>query len=128
MNTKEIVEIATEKKASEKNPFQQGRNVSEQVGICDPSTRDAPPRQDPRPDRDRRGGRDRNSPGLSVCQGCARSVAFVGDRKSTRLNSSHMSMSYAVCCLKKNRTCEPCRGTQIAQAVHRTDGQRAQRN
>src|SRR5690242_15243795 len=28
-------------------------------------------------------------------------VAFVGDRKSTRLNSSHMSISYAVFCLKK---------------------------
>src|SRR5207249_12186378 len=25
----------------------------------------------------------------------------VGDRKSTRLNSSHVSISYAVCCLKK---------------------------
>src|SRR5437868_7838285 len=24
-----------------------------------------------------------------------------GDRKSTRLNSSHVSISYAVCCLKK---------------------------
>src|SRR5690242_8085687 len=27
--------------------------------------------------------------------------AYVGDRKSTRLNSSHMSISYAVFCLKK---------------------------
>src|SRR5690242_20775528 len=27
-----------------------------------------------------------------------------GDRKSTRLNSSHMSISYAVFCLKKKRT------------------------
>src|SRR5207249_11924523 len=26
---------------------------------------------------------------------------FVGDRKSTRLNSSHVSISYAVFCLKK---------------------------
>src|SRR4051794_41791785 len=26
-----------------------------------------------------------------------------GDRKSTRLNSSHMSMSYAVFCLKKKK-------------------------
>src|SRR5438477_6681865 len=26
-----------------------------------------------------------------------------GDRKSTRLNSSHMSISYAVFCLKKNK-------------------------
>src|SRR5437868_12422715 len=29
-----------------------------------------------------------------------------GDRKSTRLNSSHVSISYAVFCLKKNRFCE----------------------
>src|SRR4051812_49546859 len=32
------------------------------------------------------------------------------DRKSTRLNSSHMSISYAVFCLKKKKktkTCEP---------------------
>src|SRR5699024_12067538 len=28
---------------------------------------------------------------------------IVGDRKSTRLNSSHVSTSYAVFCLKKNR-------------------------
>src|SRR5690625_6720976 len=26
------------------------------------------------------------------------------DRKSTRLNSSHVAISYAVCCLKKKRT------------------------
>src|SRR6266571_8465317 len=30
--------------------------------------------------------------------------AWRGDRKSTRLNSSHMSISYAVFCLKKKRT------------------------
>src|SRR5207249_6448707 len=28
-------------------------------------------------------------------------VGVRGDRKSTRLNSSHVSISYAVCCLKK---------------------------
>src|SRR5437868_9078539 len=33
---------------------------------------------------------------------CRRHVAFLqGDRKSTRLNSSHVSISYAVFCLKK---------------------------
>src|SRR5690242_21490355 len=31
-------------------------------------------------------------------------VMDVGDRKSTRLNSSHMSISYAVFCLKKKIT------------------------
>src|SRR3712207_7326019 len=29
---------------------------------------------------------------------------FVGDRKSTRLNSSHANISYAVFCLKKKQT------------------------
>src|SRR3712207_7766934 len=31
-------------------------------------------------------------------------VAFLGDRKSTRLNSSHANISYAVFCLKKKKT------------------------
>src|SRR6266480_5936155 len=30
-------------------------------------------------------------------------IPRLGDRKSTRLNSSHMSISYAVFCLKKKR-------------------------
>src|SRR3712207_8724124 len=29
----------------------------------------------------------------------------IGDRKSTRLNSSHANISYAVFCLKKKRSC-----------------------
>src|SRR4051812_49953268 len=33
--------------------------------------------------------------------GCTRTGGCAGDRKSTRLNSSHMSISYAVFCLKK---------------------------
>src|SRR5256885_11716517 len=36
---------------------------------------------------------------------------FGGDRKSTRLNSSHLVISYAVFCLKKKK---------IHQATHRT--------
>src|SRR5690242_21498042 len=32
---------------------------------------------------------------------CAGGGAYARDRKSTRLNSSHMSISYAVFCLKK---------------------------
>src|SRR5690242_21273590 len=31
----------------------------------------------------------------------------IGDRKSTRLNSSHMSISYAVFCLKKKNSSKP---------------------
>src|SRR5699024_11552520 len=32
-----------------------------------------------------------------------RSLSVVGDRKSTRLNSSHVSISYAVFCFKKKK-------------------------
>src|SRR5207245_9883341 len=39
-------------------------------------------------------------PGARAVRTLAQS-AFVGDRKSTRLNSSHGSTSYAVFCLKK---------------------------
>src|SRR5256885_3685919 len=34
----------------------------------------------------------------------ADTAKFVGDRKSTRLNSSHLVISYAVFCLKKKNT------------------------
>src|SRR3712207_7574970 len=33
-----------------------------------------------------------------------RAFAFFGDRKSTRLNSSHANISYAVFCLKKKKS------------------------
>src|SRR3712207_8628092 len=36
--------------------------------------------------------------------GCSERLT-VGDRKSTRLNSSHANISYAVFCLNKNITC-----------------------
>src|SRR5689334_23950287 len=35
-----------------------------------------------------------------------RRLVIVGDRKSTRLNSSHSSISYAVFCLKKKNSTE----------------------
>src|SRR5438094_3786363 len=44
----------------------------------------------------------------------ARDTAMIGatsDRKSTRLNSSHRTISYAVFCLKKKKTCH-CKQTQ----------------
>src|SRR4051812_49821203 len=44
--------------------------------------------------RHREGAIDRNS---------GRVVGVARDRKSTRLNSSHMSISYAVFCLKKKK-------------------------
>src|SRR3712207_8491069 len=34
---------------------------------------------------------------------CSANVGEAGDRKSTRLNSSHANISYAVFCLKKNK-------------------------
>src|SRR5437899_8662077 len=38
---------------------------------------------------------------LSFCCSPVTNVALPGDRKSTRLNSSHLGISYAVFCLKK---------------------------
>src|SRR3954449_7622682 len=38
-------------------------------------------------------------------------MLFRSDRKSTRLNSSHTLISYAVFCLKKKRTRTVCRTT-----------------
>src|SRR3712207_8470812 len=40
-------------------------------------------------------------PTRSRCWACARSTSSSPDRKSTRLNSSHANISYAVFCLKK---------------------------
>src|SRR5260221_7734657 len=37
----------------------------------------------------------------SECGACSRRTCFRSDRKSTRLNSSHTVISYAVFCLKK---------------------------
>src|SRR2546429_3007093 len=47
----------------------------------------------------------------------ARLSAFSGDRKSTRLNSSHRLISYAVFCLKKKKNLldEPPRGGQVLE-------------
>src|SRR5690242_21191746 len=38
---------------------------------------------------------------VSIADDSGIEAAALGDRKSTRLNSSHMSISYAVFCLKK---------------------------
>src|SRR3712207_6884847 len=52
----------------------------------------------------------RHSPGALLLLEGARAAAEQGhqlvdlDRKSTRLNSSHANISYAVFCLKKNKT------------------------
>src|SRR5438477_4955543 len=45
-------------------------------------------------------------------------VARPVDRKSTRLNSSHMSISYAVFCLKKKNTLESSPTSYILPLTH----------
>src|SRR3712207_7880122 len=45
---------------------------------------------------------------IYTCENCSncvyKSKCIKGDRKSTRLNSSHANISYAVFCLKKKKT------------------------
>src|SRR5437868_11946074 len=52
------------------------------------------------------GATDLKSPSLNVIADHIRACSFLIDRKSTRLNSSHVSISYAVFCLKKENTSE----------------------
>src|SRR2546430_12231764 len=60
-------------------------------------------------------GRNIEAPADDHCT----STPFLGDRKSTRLNSSHSQISYAVFCLKKKtehlarRVPGPCRQTLV---------------
>src|SRR5690625_3328460 len=42
-----------------------------------------------------------NKPIFAICRGVQ--ILNIADRKSTRLNSSHVAISYAVFCLKKKR-------------------------
>src|SRR3712207_6976412 len=49
-----------------------------------------------------RRGEQRLQRPIGAARGRARNL--VGDRKSTRLNSSHANISYAVFCLKKKKT------------------------
>src|SRR3712207_8383484 len=55
----------------------------------------------PQPVPQKRGARGLVAVGDAVEPGMA--VAVVEDRKSTRLNSSHANISYAVFCLKKKK-------------------------
>src|SRR2546430_12807478 len=43
------------------------------------------------------------------------------DRKSTRLNSSHSQISYAVFCLKKKKSNSPVPGSTLGRTVHSVD-------
>src|SRR5687768_17972162 len=49
---------------------------------------------------------------------CAFSPAFRADRKSTRLNSSHGYISYAVFCLKKKKQTTKTQSTQTKSTWH----------
>src|SRR2546426_3897701 len=46
--------------------------------------------------------------GVSQARACARLGRELLDRKSTRLNSSHLVISYAVFCLKKKKKITKC--------------------
>src|SRR5947208_12490910 len=52
--------------------------------------------------RSRRKHRPRQGTRFGLAVGNYKSLRFDRDRKSTRLNSSHQIISYAVFCLKKN--------------------------
>src|SRR2546430_13347000 len=54
-------------------------------------------------------GRNLNQIARAVNQGAR--VAGPGDRKSTRLNSSHSQISYAVFCLKRKNVTRPDRAS-----------------
>src|SRR5690349_22797100 len=60
---------------------------------------------------------------ISDTHGLMRAEALAAlDRKSTRLNSSHVEISYAVFCLKKKKK------TQIIQLILRTSARQPKRN
>src|SRR5205085_10245367 len=65
------------------------------------------PRQDPAEEKSRGGGRARRAAGRRALRRVRRARrdrdAGLRDRKSTRLNSSHSQISYAVFCLKKKK-------------------------
>src|SRR2546426_9215606 len=55
----------------------------------------------------------------SASRCCARRISSCLDRKSTRLNSSHLVISYAVFCLKKKKNRELNRARQNQTLGHR---------
>src|SRR5262245_62410853 len=58
-----------------------------------------------------------------------RAICGTEDRKSTRLNSSHLGISYAVFCLKKKKNAQdpvrPRDGTGLARATHEIGSRRS---
>src|SRR5438445_9944143 len=63
----------------------------------------------------------RRSPWLGLGAGVASVAATEADRKSTRLNSSHANISYAVFCLKKKKKKKEERKTKAKyKQIHTT--------
>src|SRR5436190_12949836 len=62
------------------------------------------------------GGRHQSAQRLETVASSAADLVPRADRKSTRLNSSHTVISYAVFCLKKKKS--RARGTQGARIVN----------
>src|SRR5437868_9661810 len=56
----------------------------------------------------------------TVAQSLQRDGAAGGDRKSTRLNSSHVSISYSVFCLKKKNQ-HTVSATETSRTTHGTN-------
>src|SRR5713101_8213623 len=77
---------------SPRSPWRRDRRSPRRPGARDRRRRSAPSRAAPR------GGL-----GQERVEGLGDAPVVVQDRKSTRLNSSHMSISYAVFCLKKKK-------------------------
>src|SRR5262245_65100839 len=70
----------------------------------------------------RRRARAQASPGARRHRaetGTGRMRAPGGDRKSTRLNSSHLGISYAVFCLKKKKKKDKEKRNQTSYAEHK---------
>src|SRR5690348_17435282 len=69
-------------------------------------------------------GASRPSPPTTRFSAFTRSAAvFIPDRKSTRLNSSHPSISYAVFCLKKKKAAHTMRKGRLTSGadVHQAE-------
>src|SRR5690625_6101671 len=80
------------------------RGAVQPIHSLHPTTRPTGPVQSPAPGCDAAQG----SRAISVRPGSAPNIVLFynrrrGDRKSTRLNSSHVAISYAVFCLKKKK-------------------------
>src|SRR2546426_3060123 len=55
---------------------------------------------------------------ITDAQLVAHKLGIPQDRKSTRLNSSHLVISYAVFCLKKKKNTTPTRGADHRHTEH----------